>query len=72
MSTEHTPGRRYASEVREPLDDDKWEVHWWNESMRLMLPPGRYVYSAVLYGNGTMQLTIKANAAIAKAEGGAA
>ena len=51
--------RQKASEVREPLNDDKWKVHWWNECMRLMLASDHYIDRVVHYSNGTIQLTIK-------------
>jgi hypothetical protein len=60
-----------AGEVREPLNGAGWQVHWWNEYMRLMLPDGNYIDHFNTFKNGTMVITIKRSprlAAIAKAE----
>lgn len=51
--------RQKASELREPLSDDKWRVEWWNEVMRLMLPSDRRVDKINIYSNGTIQITLK-------------
>lgn len=61
--------RQVAGAVREPVNGDGWTVHWWNESMRLMLPDGMRVDSFQSYRTGTMQLTIKADAQRAKGDG---
>ncbi|MEJ2800599.1 hypothetical protein WAE61_01870 [Comamonadaceae bacterium PP-2] len=55
-----------AGSLREPANGSGWKVHWWNESMRLMLPDGLHIDSYQGYRNGAMQFTIKADAAIAR------
>lgn len=61
--------RKAAGNIQEPLNGDGWHVVWWNESMRLMLPDGSRLDRFQGYRNGTMQLTIKTDAAIAAQQG---
>lgn len=67
MARSHAQGD--AGTLREPKDGSGWKVHWWSESMRLMLPDGYRIDSHQNYKNGTMQFTIKADAAIARQAG---
>ncbi|MGG5151197.1 hypothetical protein [Alcaligenes aquatilis] len=55
--------RKLAGSVREPANGNGWRVHWWNESMRLMLPEGSRIHYHNIFGNGTMVITIKTDAA---------
>lgn len=55
--------RQVAGSVREPVNGNGWRVHWWNESMRLMLPEGSRIHHHNIFGNGTMVITIKTDAA---------
>ena len=48
-----------AGEVPEPQNGAGWQVHWWNEHMRMMLPDGNYVDGFNTFKNGTMVITIK-------------
>lgn len=50
--------RQKASEVSEPLNDDKWKVHWWGDWMRLMLPADRHLDRVEHCRNGTIKITI--------------
>lgn len=59
-------GRQTAGSLREPVNGEGWKVHWWNESMRLLLPDDRRIDSHRHYQNGTTHLTIKAEAQRAK------
>lgn len=61
--------RKTAGNIQEPMNGDGWHVVWWNESMRLMLPDGSRLDRFQSYRNGTMQLTIKTDAAIASQQG---
>ncbi len=61
--------RKTAGNIQEPMNGDGWHVVWWNESMRLMLPDGSRLDRFQGYRNGTMQLTIKTDAAIAAQQG---
>ena len=54
-----------AGSLREPKNGNGWKVHWWNESARLMLPDGYRVDNCTIHRNRTIQLMIKADAAIA-------
>lgn len=54
---------KVAGSVREPVNGDGWRVHWWNESMRLMLPDGSHIHHANIFKNGTKVITIKTDAA---------
>ncbi|UYY88084.1 hypothetical protein [Alcaligenes sp. SMD-FA] len=55
--------RKLAGSVREPANGNGWRVHWWNESMRLMLPEGSRIHYHNIFRNGTMVITIKTDAA---------
>lgn len=48
-----------ADDMREPKNGAAWQVHWWNESARLMLPRGYTLASFQSYRNGTLTFTIK-------------
>ncbi|AZY50115.1 hypothetical protein C0J09_14010 [Bordetella avium] len=61
--------RKTAGNIQEPMNGDGWHVVWWNESMRLMLPDGSHLDRFQGCRNGTMQLTIKTDAAIAAQQG---
>lgn len=57
------PARAVAGQLREPKNGGGWHVVWWNESMRMMLPDGARLDGYNGYRNGTMQLTVKVDAA---------
>lgn len=51
--------RQSADDIREPVNGERWRVHWWNESCRMLLPAGARIDSFQSYKNGTLQFTIK-------------
>jgi hypothetical protein len=56
-----------AGRLIEPKSGDGWNVVWWNEHLRAMVPDGMEVSRCHMFGNGTMIVGFKRSATRAAA-----